>query len=126
MKKPDQQSRSGWGGRRKGAGAPPGNTNAVRHGERSRRAFFPLEGEEAFSPLVRNRIRNLILAERHGQLLLTHPEPDAEVWREMMLIDGLMWRHAHRIARLELNNARAALMRAKRERRNVRKAGLSL
>ncbi len=63
MKKPDQQSRSGWGGKRTGAGAPYGNTNAVKHGERSRRAFFPLEGGDEFSPPVKNRIRNLLLAD---------------------------------------------------------------
>ncbi|EPH6115638.1 MULTISPECIES: hypothetical protein [Enterobacteriaceae] len=120
MKKTRQQSRSGWGGKRKGAGAPFGNTNAVKHGERSRRAFFPVEGEDALSPLVRNRTRNLILAERYGQLLLTHPEPESEAWREMTLIHGLMGLHADRIARLELSNALTALMRAKRELRRVK------
>ncbi|WJY13540.1 hypothetical protein PCO82_13265 [Pectobacteriaceae bacterium CE90] len=43
-KKQNQQSRSsGWGGKRAGAGAPVGNTNAVKHGERSRQGIFPYE-----------------------------------------------------------------------------------
>ena len=63
-----------------------GNTNAVKHGERSRRAFFPFEGGEALSPLVRNRARNLMLAERYGLLLATNPTPGTEEWREMTLI----------------------------------------
>ena len=78
MKKNSQQSRSGWGGKRKGAGAPLGNTNAVKHGERSRRAFFPFEGGEALSPLVRNRARNLMLAERYGLLLANNPTPGTD------------------------------------------------
>ena len=110
MKKNSQQSRSGWGGKRKGAGAPLGNTNAVKHGERSRRAFFPFEGGEALSPLVRNRARNLMLAERYGLLLANNPTPGTEEWREMTLINGLMGLHADRIARLELRLARSVSM----------------
>ena len=53
MKKSNQQSRSGWGGKRTGAGAPYGNTSAVKHGERSWRAFFPLEGADELYPLVK-------------------------------------------------------------------------
>lgn len=113
MKKPDQQSRSGWGGKRAGAGAPYGNTNAVKHGERSRRAFFPLLGEENVSPLVRNRARNLILAERLGELLALSPLPGSHGWRELMLICGVMGRHADRIAKLELINAQSAFSRAR-------------
>ncbi|MGL5242221.1 MAG: hypothetical protein ACRC85_15735, partial [Kluyvera ascorbata] len=121
MKKNSQQSRSGWGGKRKGAGAPLGNTNAVKHGERSRRAFFPFEGEDALSPLVRNRARNLMLAERYGLLLATNPTPGTEEWREMTLINGLMGLHADRIARLELSLARSVSMQARRDLRRVKK-----
>lgn len=113
MKKTDQQSSSGWGGKRKGAGAPYGNTNAVKHGERSRQAFFPLLGEENLSPLVRNRARNLILAERLGELLALSPLPGSDEWRELMLICGLMGRHADRIAKLEMMNAQSAFIRAR-------------
>ncbi|ENL8244911.1 TPA: hypothetical protein RFT19_004208 [Klebsiella pneumoniae subsp. pneumoniae] len=123
MKKNSQQSRSGWGGKRKGAGAPLGNTNAVKHGERSRRAFFPFEGEDALSPLVRNRARNLMLAERYGLLLATNPTPGTEEWREMTLINGLMGLHADRIARLELRLARSISMQARRDLRRVKKSG---
>lgn len=42
----------GLGGKRAGAGAPLGNTNAVKHGERSRQAFFTLAGAENSPPLV--------------------------------------------------------------------------
>lgn len=49
MKKTDQQSSSGWGGKRKGAGAPYGNTNAVKHGERSRQAFPSFRRGKSFS-----------------------------------------------------------------------------
>ncbi|MGL5241227.1 MAG: hypothetical protein ACRC85_10640, partial [Kluyvera ascorbata] len=121
MKKNNQQSRSGWGGKRKGAGAPLGNTNAVKHGERSRRAFFPFEGGEALSPLVRNRARNLMLAERYGLLLATNPTQGTEEWREMTLINGLMGLHADRIARLELSLARSVSMQARRDLRRVKK-----
>lgn len=113
MGKGNQQSRSGWGGKRTGAGAPYGNTNAVKHGERSRRAFFPLEGGDELPPLARNRARNLILAERLGQLWQNPPKPGTEEWREMTLIYGLMGQHTDRIMRLEIMNARAELAQVK-------------
>lgn len=112
MKKTNQQSRSGWGGRRKGAGAPPGNTNAVKHGERSRRALFMLEGCEDMPPLVALRAGSLVIAERYGELRqcdLANPA----VWREMMLIDGIMWQRTRRIAAIELTQAKDALRRAR-------------
>ncbi|WP_201884314.1 hypothetical protein [Serratia ureilytica] len=68
MKKSNQQSRSGWGGRCAGAGAPIGNTNAVKHGERSRWTFLPLFGGEALPRQESLRIRNLMIAERVGKL----------------------------------------------------------
>lgn len=115
MKKVNQQSRSGWGGKRAGAGAPYGNTNAVKHGERSRQAFFPFEGDDQLSPLVRNRARNLMIAERLGQLLQNHPSPGTEEYREMRLFEGMMGQHTDRIMRLGLMNARAGLVRIKAE-----------
>ncbi|WP_200896265.1 hypothetical protein, partial [Methanosarcina mazei] len=93
--KMSKQSKSGRGGKREGAGAPSGNTNAVKHGERSKRAFFPLEGGDDLPPLVRNRVRNLLLAEclgemrREGRLYSGRPAD----WREQMLIEGMMWQH---------------------------------
>lgn len=71
------------------------NTNAVKHGERSRRAFNPLVGDERLTLMAGLRVRNLILAEcvgeirRDGRLFSGVPVD----WREQMLIDGLMWRH---------------------------------
>lgn len=112
MKKTDQQSRSGWGGKRTGAGAPYGNTNAVKHGERSRRAFFPLEGVDELSPLVKNRVRNLMLAEHLGPLIQSDPEYGTEAWREMVLLNGMMGLHTDRIMRLELQKAKADHARA--------------
>lgn len=107
MKKADQQSRSGWDGRRKGAGAPPGNTNAVKHGERSRRAFFPIgesaEHEASIPPLEAMRIRNLLLAEHLGDMVREgrcfSGRPDD--WREHMLIWGMMGQHTDQMVRLE-------------------------
>ncbi|EMQ0911029.1 MULTISPECIES: hypothetical protein [Enterobacteriaceae] len=121
MKKPDQQSRSGWGGKRAGAGAPYGNTNAVKHGERSRRAFFPLEGADEFSPLLKNRIRNLMLAEHLGLLIQSDPEYGTEAWREMTLLYGMMGLHTDRIMRLELMKAKAGRAYAKRELQRIKK-----
>ncbi|WP_245929637.1 hypothetical protein [Brenneria roseae] len=70
-KKHSQQSRlSGWGGKRTGAGAPVNNNNTVKHGERSRQAFFPLAVDNGqFTPLQLLRARNLLLAERVGELM---------------------------------------------------------
>ena len=113
--KTDQQSRSGWGGKRTGAGAPYGNTNAVKHGERSRRAFFPLEGADELSPLLKNRVRNLMLAEHLGLLIQSDPEYGTEAWREMTLLYGMMGLHTDRIMRLELQKAKADLARARLE-----------
>ncbi|EIQ4465909.1 hypothetical protein LU431_001592 [Salmonella enterica] len=115
MKKMDKQSRSGWGGKRTGTGAPYGNTNAVKHGERSRRAFFPLEGEERLTPLVGLRARNLILAERIGEMRCAGRlfSDNATDWREGMLIEGLMWQHTRKMMRLELAALRAAAAEVK-------------
>lgn len=115
MKKSNQQSRSGWGGKRAGAGAPYGNTNAVKHGERSRRAFFPIEGEERRPPLVNLRMRNLMLAEclgkmnREGRWHNGSPQD----WRECMLIEGVMWQHIRKMMRPELMAAREEIAQAK-------------
>lgn len=115
MEKSNQQSRSGWGGKRAGAGAPYGNTNAVKHGERSRRAFFPIEGEECRSPLVNLRMRNLMLAEYLGKMNREgrwHSGSQQD-WRESMLIEGVMWQHIRKMMRLELMAAREEIAKAK-------------
>lgn len=111
MKKSNQQSRSGWGGRRAGTGAPIGNTNAVKHGERSRRAFFPLLGGGSLPPPESLRIRNLMIAERVGELwrMKQSSVSDPAAWRELMLLDGIMWQHTHRMARLKKFEARLVL-----------------
>ena len=56
MKKTDQQSRSGWGGKRTGAGAPYGNTNALKHGGYGRKLLpsgFLLKNVKAYRYLDR-------------------------------------------------------------------------
>ncbi|MGE4754847.1 hypothetical protein AB8965_12925 [Yersinia enterocolitica] len=115
MKKTSKQSRSGWGGWRAGAGAPYGNTNAVKHGERSKRAFFPLEGEEQRSPLVNLRVRNLILAEQLGKMNQSGRwyNGNPQDWRESLLIEGIMWQHTKKMMRLERLAAQTALQEAK-------------
>ncbi|EPA9245102.1 hypothetical protein ACQ8FT_003916 [Yersinia enterocolitica] len=115
MKKTSKQSRSGWGGRRAGAGAPYGNTNAVKHGERSKRAFFPLEGEEQRSLLVNLRVRNLILAEQLGKMNQSGRwyNGNPQDWRESLLIEGIMWQHTKKMMRLERLAAQTALQEAK-------------
>ncbi|EKN4802370.1 hypothetical protein FG446_003634 [Yersinia enterocolitica] len=113
--KTSKQSRSGWGGRRAGAGAPYGNTNAVKHGERSKRAFFPLEGEEQRSLLVNLRVRNLILAEQLGKMNQSGRwyNGNPQDWRESLLIEGIMWQHTKKMMRLERLAAQTALQEAK-------------
>ncbi|WP_337049369.1 hypothetical protein [Serratia fonticola] len=115
MAKSNQQSRSGWGGKRTGAGAPLGNMNAVKHGERSRRAFFPLPGSEQLPPLIGLRVRNLLLAEHIGGMKREGRYFSGRLgdWREQMLLDGIMWQHTRHIVRLELSEARLRLIRAK-------------
>ncbi|QDL34650.1 hypothetical protein [Serratia liquefaciens] len=125
MKKLNQQSRSGWGGQRTGAGAPVGNTNAVKHGERSRRAFSPPAGCEQLSPLELLPIRNLIITVRMGELWRTAPISDPAAWRELMLLDGMIWQHILRksksmlsTSRLELRLAKSHLAQSKAARRS--------
>ncbi|HEJ7887080.1 TPA: hypothetical protein SMI12_004089 [Serratia liquefaciens] len=115
MKKTSKQSRLGWGGKRAGAGAPLGNTNAVKHGERSRRAFFPLPGSEQLPPLIGLRVRNLLLVEHIGDMEREGRYFSGRLgdWREQMLLDGIMWQHTRHIVRLELSEARLRLIRAK-------------
>ena len=128
VKKPNQQSRSGWGGKRAGAGAPYGNMNAVQHGERSRRAFFPIgeseDHEQSIPPILALRIRNLLLAEHMGRMqeegrFFAGSPSD---WREQMLLDGMFWQHTKKLMRferqaanLEIAIAYAALSEAKME-----------
>ena len=122
-KNSNQQSRSGWGGRRAGAGAPRGNTNAVKHGERSRLAFFPLAGGEQLPLLVSMRASNLIITGRVGELQISDPEPGSAVWRELMLLDGIMWQHTRRIARISLRRINQELKQAKERHRHTSRAG---
>ncbi|TYL41007.1 hypothetical protein [Dickeya sp. ws52] len=108
-KKQNQQSRSsGWGGKRTGAGAPVGNTNAVKHGERSRQAFFPLAGDNGrFTQLQLLRVRNLLLAEHVGELMHRSLSLGTAEWREFMLLDGILWQHTRKMMILELRQAKA-------------------
>ncbi|WP_232785368.1 MULTISPECIES: hypothetical protein [unclassified Serratia (in: enterobacteria)] len=92
-----------------------GNTNAVKHGERSRQAFFTLAGAENFSPVTSLRTSNLIIAERAGELLRIEPHPYTEAWRELVLLDGIMWQHTRRISCLELRKTKSALNLARLE-----------
>lgn len=125
MKKPNQQSRSGWGGKRAGAGAPLGNTNAVKHGERSRQAFFTLAGAEGFPLVTSLRASNLVIAERAGELSRIEPHPYTEAWRELMLLDGIMWQHTRRMFRIELEALRSKLRLAKATKRSGGKKATS-
>lgn len=95
-----------------------GNTNAVKHGERSRQAFFTLAGAENSPPLVSLRASNLAIAERAGELLRIEPHPYTEAWRELMLLDGIMWQHTRRMFRIELETVRSKLRLAKATRRS--------
>lgn len=122
IKKTNQQSRCGWGGKRAGAGAPVGNTNAVKHGERSRLAFLPLLGGEPLPPLVSMRASNLIIAGRVGELQIRDPEPSSTAWRELMLLDGIMWQHTRRIARISLRRINQEVQQAKERYRHTRRA----
>ncbi|MDK2377302.1 hypothetical protein [Serratia fonticola] len=111
MAKSNQQSKSGWGGKRPGAGAPLGNTNAVKHGERSRRAFTSLVGRGQLPPLVSLRASNLMIAERVGELSRLMPSAafGSTTYRELMLLDGIMWQRARRMSRIELGKTKLAL-----------------
>lgn len=121
----NQQSRSGWGGKRQGAGAPRGNTNAVKHGERTRRAFFPIPIDDArLTPLVALKVRNLMLAERYGELIRESPAVGTAPWRELVLLGGVMWQHTRRIMATMRKEARCGLVEAK-EGRKLTKAQLS-
>ncbi|WP_263065379.1 hypothetical protein [Dickeya dadantii] len=115
-KKQNQQSRSsGWGGKRIGAGAPVGNTNAVKHGERSRQAFFPLAGDnERFTQLQLLRARNLRLAERVGELMHRPLSLGTAEWREFMLLDGILWQHTRKMMVLERRKAKQDLQHSQR------------
>jgi hypothetical protein len=115
MKKSNQQSRSGWGGKRAGAGAPLGNTNAVKHGERSRQAFFTLAGAEHLPPLISLRGNNLAIAERIGELCRIFPDADPATQRELILLDGIMWQHTRRMVNLERGKVRLSLKLARLE-----------
>lgn len=115
-KKHDQQSRSsGWGGKRAGAGAPVGNTNAVKHGERSRQAFFPLAGDNGrFTPLQLLRVRNLLPAERVGELMHRSLSLGTDEWHEFMLLDGILWQHTRKMMVLKRRKAKLNLQHRQR------------
>ncbi|MBL1917834.1 hypothetical protein ELE98_38815, partial [Klebsiella pneumoniae] len=82
---------------------------------RSRHAFFPLEEAYELSPLLKSRVRNLMLAEHLGLLIQSDPEYGTETWREMALLNGMMGLHTDRIMRFELQKAKADLTRARLE-----------
>ncbi|WP_431224468.1 hypothetical protein ACQ86O_05740 [Serratia sp. L9] len=88
-----------------------GNTNAVKHGERSRRAFSSLVGSGQLPPLVSLRASNLMIAERVGELSRLMPSPafGPAAYRELMLLDGIMWQRTRRMARIEMDNAKTAI-----------------
>lgn len=87
----------------------------MKHGERSRRAFFPLDLDEDVTPLVAMRIRNLLVAEDLGQMR----EAGFPERRVKVLLEGMMRQLINRIIRLEKQAVRdtkgAALAKAKRE-----------
>lgn len=120
-KESNKQSRSGWGGKRAGAGAPFGNNNAVKHGERSSLAFFPLEGAEHLTPLQALRARNLMLCTWIGEIYREHGcvygdyIDDKRINRLLTLYHGLMWQHVDVIIRVTRRTAMAELEAVKQE-----------
>lgn len=116
----NKQSKSGWGGKRAGAGAPFGNNNAVKHGERSSLAFFPLEGAEHLTPLQALRARNLMLCtwigeiyREHGCMCGDYIDADKRTRRELILYDGVIRKHIDAIIRIERREVMAKLEEAR-------------
>ncbi|MFV0548741.1 MAG: hypothetical protein ACK5M5_08490 [Limnobaculum xujianqingii] len=100
-----QQSSSGWGGKRKGAGAPVGNFNAIKHGKRSRQLFFPLYHQNGQPPdcsqLVLCRMRNLVALERIMELKLSNSD-SATQRREVIFLEEVLYAGVGRIEQLEV------------------------
>ncbi|EMV0393008.1 hypothetical protein AABH71_005093 [Salmonella enterica] len=125
-KESNKQSKSGWGGKRAGAGAPFGNNNAVKHGERSSLAFFPLEGAEHLTPLQALRARNLMLCSWIADIYREHGCAygdyigDKRVCRLLVLYHGLMWQHVDMIIRITRRTAMAELEAVKQELREAK------
>ncbi|HFW4211871.1 TPA: hypothetical protein ACIBOM_005024 [Salmonella enterica subsp. enterica serovar Reading] len=118
-KESNKQSKSGWDGKRAGAGAPFGNNNAVKHGERSSLAFFPLEGAEHLTPLHALRARNLMLATWIGEIYREHGcvygdyIDDKRTNRLLTLYHGVMGQHTDAMIRIERREAMAKLEEAR-------------
>lgn len=118
-KESNKQSRAGWGGKRAGAGAPFGNNNAVKHGERSSLAFFPLEGAEHLTPLQALRVRNLMLCTWIGDIYRERDcmygdyIEDKRINRLLALYHGLMGQHVDAIIRMERREVMAKLKEAR-------------
>ncbi len=95
----DQQSRFGWGGKRTGAGAPLGNFNAVKHGERSRRRYISDEipSYEAIESLTIHEAKVLGMWIRQSGLRLDDDNP--ATWREWVLLGALSNAHGKRLER---------------------------
>lgn len=115
--KNNKQSRSRWGGKR--AGAPFGNNNAVKHGERSSLAFFLLEGAEHLTPLQALRVRNLMLCEwirdiyrEHGCMYGDYIDAYKRTIRELNLYHGVIGQHIDTIIRIERRKVMANLKEA--------------
>lgn len=87
----------------------------MKHGEPSRQAFFPLAGDnERFTPLQLLRVRNLLLAERIGELMHRSLSLGTAEWREFMLLDGILWQHTRKMMVLEHRKAKLNLQRIQR------------
>lgn len=90
----------------------------MKHGERSRRAFFPLGVAGAgLSPLVAIRVRNLLLVDRLGEINQCYgfgiEFEGGEIGREAALISGILGQHLDRSIRYEKQSAKDALEMAK-------------
>ncbi len=122
----NKQSKSGWGGKRAGAGAPFGNNNAVKHGERSSLAFFPLEGAEHLTPLQALRARNLMLCTWIAEIYREHGcvygdyIDDKRINRLLMLYHGLMGQHTNAMIRVTRRSLMAGFEEAKQELREAK------
>ncbi|MCL2898622.1 hypothetical protein [Brenneria tiliae] len=87
----------------------------MKHGERSRQAFFPFAGDHGqFTPLELLRVRNLLLAERVGELMRSALSFGTAEWREFMLLDGILWQHTRKMMVLARRQAKLNLQHGQR------------
>lgn len=105
---------NGWGGRRKGAGAPKGNNNAVKHGEYCR----PIVNVD-FSSMFDLRRLNIALCINMSLLPgLCSATPDEE--REYLRLGGISGQIIDKLIQLEKKISRDSLKQAKAEQKKAK------